>query len=358
MATTPQKRIKRLQQMADNEVSTAMPISIGEDTRRILELREFMECPVCLSYPRRTPAFHKEKLVYSCKNSHIVCGPCHEEILKHTDAKPVTSTGEEDIKSQAKCPTCRDEDLSPSMIASKILEKLMVRKRMHCKNVMYGCDTYIPWEIMWYHETSCEYREITCFSKHGKSCSWVGPLPILLSHMQERGCAQTLKNVEGNEFRFASSLVNYSGLGSSVFFSDTTVCWTPTILVSDKVCKHLIYVTIKRHITGEWYIIIRSVSPPHVREQITYDLKIFQNNSSGRQAKCTWKGSPVSHDTSDQEVFDSGEYLTLNDGQLRKLSTLQCIFEYEIELKIDGLVIPVSVPPQLDDNTRNTTSQE
>ena len=298
----------------------------GDDSKRIHELRGFLECPVCLSFPRRSPSFCKETMVYSCNNGHIVCGFCFTALN--------ALSAEMNIRAHNKCPTCREEELLPSRAAGKVLEMLMMGKLVQCRNEVHGCDKNIPWEAIWYHEISCPQREVSCISAHRDSCGWKGTLPNLIRHIKENDCAQIVKTANSDGLTFTSNLANFADTRTSVFQMDTTVHWRPALLVSEKLITYLIYVTVKRTTEGDWYIAVRSISPQHVREKITYELQIFQGSAEEGQAKCSWNGYPVSHNHSDYDLIRTGEYLRLNDSQLRNLTRNLSIFEYQLRFQL------------------------
>ena len=363
MAPTPRKRAVRKESGTQNETPITSKMSVSteteeqmnvameaeEEANRVSDIRGLMECPVCLNYPRRSPMFCKERLVYTCKNAHIVCGFCYEK-LRSANAMGLNTAMARNVNpsfTTAKCPTCREPELSPSWIAGKILEKAMIGKRIRCRNEVYGCEQQTSWEIMYYHEISCTFREVICFATHRDACTWVGTLPSLIRHVMETGCVTVVKNIKENELVFQANLGNFQDTRITVFLSDTTLHWRPVLLMSDKVGKYLIYVTFMRDVSGDWYITVRSVSPPYIRQKITYSIKIFYDGVESRQVKCSWTGFPVSHSNSNEEVMNSGEYLMFNDSQLRNLTSKPYIFEYEVELNFEDNETDVPGMPEI-----------
>ena len=81
------------------------------------ELKESVECPVCLQLPREDP-------VPCCPRGHITCSPCLENHRK---------AGRMD------CPTCRD----PMGEGKSLLAKVVIKNLEHeCS--FPGCDMKLP----------------------------------------------------------------------------------------------------------------------------------------------------------------------------------------------------------------------
>jgi hypothetical protein len=74
------------------------------------EIKEMVECPVCMNVPDSPP-------IYQCGNGHILCKACKAQ-LTH-------------------CPTCRQPlGNLRSLVAEKLIEKIPVR----CTFAEHGCD--------------------------------------------------------------------------------------------------------------------------------------------------------------------------------------------------------------------------
>ena len=100
------------------------------------ELKESVECPVCLQLPR-------EDSVPCCPRGHITCSPCLENHRK---------AGRMD------CPTCRD----PMGEGKSLLAKVVIKNLEHeCS--FPGCDMKLPLnEIKQHQEEECLYRKVMC----------------------------------------------------------------------------------------------------------------------------------------------------------------------------------------------------
>ena len=100
------------------------------------ELKERVECPVCLQLPREDP-------VPCCPRGHITCSPCLENLRK---------AGRMD------CPTCRD----PMGEGKSLLAKVVIENLEHeCSSP--GCDMKLPLNKYKHHqEEECLYRKVMC----------------------------------------------------------------------------------------------------------------------------------------------------------------------------------------------------
>ena len=100
------------------------------------ELKESVECPVCLQLPR-------EDSVPCCPRGHITCSPCLENHRK---------AGRMD------CPTCRD----PMGEGKSLLAKVVIKNLEHeCS--FPGCDMKLPFNMYKHHqEEECLYRKVMC----------------------------------------------------------------------------------------------------------------------------------------------------------------------------------------------------
>eukprot|EP00092_Neocalanus_flemingeri_P021551 GFUD01023373.1.p1 GENE.GFUD01023373.1~~GFUD01023373.1.p1 ORF type:complete len:484 (-),score=134.16 GFUD01023373.1:223-1674(-) len=133
------------------------------------QLKEQVECPVCMEIPRGGP-------VYVCPNGHFVCKKC--------------KTGS--------CPTCRvGMGTGKSLLAVTVVENI----EHSCKFV--DCKEFFALDKVDDHEKICQHRTVSCpYDK----CSEKLPLSKLLDHLNENVCSFKLKVIE-----------NYSKSGSANF---------------------------------------------------------------------------------------------------------------------------------------------
>ena len=97
------------------------------------DMREDLECPVCLKIPRSTP-------IYQCDKGHIHCKICHPRLNR--------------------CPICRSQiGDTRSLMAEKIISRLPTK----CNFEENGCTEpeKLP-EEMTQHEKQCYFRVVKC----------------------------------------------------------------------------------------------------------------------------------------------------------------------------------------------------
>jgi len=112
------------------------------------QMKEKVECPVCMEIPRSGP-------VPVCPNGHFVCQNCRADF----------------------CHTCRTNmGNGKSLLASTLLENIDHR----CK--FMGCDVALALNEIQDHETICPNREVTC--PHPR-CSKSVALSELVNHIKQ-----------------------------------------------------------------------------------------------------------------------------------------------------------------------------
>ncbi len=89
------------------------------------ELKEFLECPVCLRVPRSTP-------VYQCDRGHIVCNECHPKL--------------------SLCPMCRcPMGHTRSLISEKVMNRYssnFVSGNMHWFSFLVPCQASLRLQVL------------------------------------------------------------------------------------------------------------------------------------------------------------------------------------------------------------------
>ena len=123
------------------------------------DLREELECPVCLVIPKKGP-------IYQCEFGHTHCRTCHPALRA--------------------CPVCRGPIGNTRALK---LEKVLAMLPTKCAFTEFGClsKEQIPEEMI-LHEKECQFRLVKCFYK---KCKEKVPLAdyvdhCLLKHPQHR----------------------------------------------------------------------------------------------------------------------------------------------------------------------------
>jgi len=130
------------------------------DIRKTMDdLKDRVECPVCLQVPRVGP-------IYACPNGHHVCAECK----------------------RGSCPVCREVmGNNQSLLALDVIEII----RHKCQFVK--CDDRFPLGTeLAEHEKNCQHREVTCPKG---DCDKKFPLSDLSEHFGKQTCSDQAKPV-------------------------------------------------------------------------------------------------------------------------------------------------------------------
>ena len=295
------------------EVDQVVENTPDQDRKRKAEQLEWMECPVCLETPRSGP-------IFSCRKGHIICSVCQPKVHQ--------------------CPTCRDKHTDcRSLIAEKLLAATLKDTPVNCKYRGSGCvfeDLVINLND---HESCCMFRSVRCPASHRGACNWTGPLNKLIQHVIQQKCAQVVKSKPPNSF-FISTIGDFAQ-DQTVFSKSTPTHWKPVMLISQEALRFFCYAIFYRDANGYWISYVRSFAPPAVTDSLRAVIKIGRPcSSSDDDQSFVFNGRVSSSEAGEAEVLESGNYLLLRDGQVRKFKVDKTIMEYSITLK------QVEQPPQ------------
>ena len=157
------------------EMENAELVEEVEKHRRVmLELRNMLECPVCLVLPKEGP-------VASCPRGHLVCSSCLIEMKRER---------------KNDCPTCR----CPMGEGKSRLAKVLVENMDHeCE--LKGCKAMVPFNEYKQHLESCDHRLVMCPGDNTE-CNELFPFCTIDTHAKVcDGCrslelGETQKNME------------------------------------------------------------------------------------------------------------------------------------------------------------------
>ena len=282
------------------------------DRKRKAEQLEWMECPVCLETPRAGP-------IYSCRKGHVICRDCQPQVTQ--------------------CPTCRDKHTDcRSLIAEKLLSKLLQDTPVSCKFRGSGCVFEDLVVALGEHETSCMFRSVRCPASHRGACSWVGPLNKLIQHVIQQKCAQVVKSKPPQSF---VSTIGDFAQDQTVFSKNTPTHWKPVMLISQDALKFFCYAIFYRDAQGHWYSFVRSFAPPCVTSSLRVEIRIRRSGSAEEEDGFLYSGRVSSSEAAEAEILEGGNYLLLRDDQVKKFRSDKTIMEYSIALR----QVETSPPP-------------
>lgn len=116
-----------------------LQMMVGDEFSFGIDVKDLLECPVCLRTVYDAP-------IYRCENDHIMCKTCHERLL---------SQG-------GRCPFCRSNTLASDK-RSRILEAICARfPKTECKHP--GCTHAMtdPYDLGIHEGTECSHRPHPC----------------------------------------------------------------------------------------------------------------------------------------------------------------------------------------------------
>ena len=293
------------------------------ERKRKAEQLEWMECPVCLETPRSGP-------IYTCRKGHMVCSVCQPQV--------------------SQCPTCRDSHTDcRSIIAEKLLARLLQDTPVSCKHRGSGCGFEALVARLGEHEEGCMYRAVRCPASHRGACSWTGPLNKLIQHVIHQKCAQVVKSKPPNSF---VSTIGDFAQDQTVFSKTTPTHWKPVMLISPETLKFFCYAIFYRDASGHWLSYVRSFAPPTVTSGLRAEIRVgpcgVARTKGSLQDHFLYCGRVASSEATESEVQESGDYLLLRDGQVRKLRTDKTIMEYSITLRqVEQSPPPCPDPPNI-----------
>ena len=97
------------------------------------------------------------------------------------------------------------------------------------------------------------------------------------------------------------------------------------------------YITIRRTLTNRWYLEIRAYGPNKIRNQFEARISIAKCTSIENAQnipftpRFTYQGNISSYNDSTATIADEGNYLCLNDEQIKPLVENDNIFQLKIE---------------------------
>ena len=176
------------------------------------ELSARLECPVCLTLPRKGP-------VPCCPRGHLVCAPCHKKMKQ---------------QGSGNCPTCRD----PMGEAKNLLASVVIENLNHQCDLT-GCKELVAYQGLAEHKEKCDYRLVICPGQ--PSCNVMVPFCEIDSHATHcSGYSNWTpdQNQTHMRFTFPVSLVDKDiGWKTHVIHSDNEVFFF--CMKSSGACMHM-----------------------------------------------------------------------------------------------------------------------
>lgn len=244
------------------------PIISAED------LKDVLECPVCLRIPRSAP-------VYQCERGHVVCNECHPKL--------------------ATCPVCR---LPLGKTRSLISEKVLAKMPSACKYFEQNCAIELMKADLEVHEKECLFRLVHCVDL---ACHQRVPFVKLLDHMANDHEREDFVNADGSHYR-SHFIVHEEDFAREIM-------WISDHLHLDG--RHF-FRECCRNSNGLWYIWVYLLGTPKEAEQYVYQIKI---TSEDKEEELAYRGRVVSLDIPKEKLTTRGSGLIFPDATARQFWT-------------------------------------
>jgi len=247
------------------------PIEESDDLIKKDDLKDLLECPVCLRVPRSSP-------IYQCARGHVVCSEC----------RPNVST----------CPQCRDPlGNIRSLVSEKMLEKLPCM----CKFADHGCQVEQLRGQLPDHERTCSYRLVNCVDL---ACQQRISVSKLLAHLDNDHETEDFVRVEGGEYS-SHFIVNEEDFSKSIM-------WISDQLHFD---HRYFYRECCRSKEGLWYIWVYLLETEDSQPG-NYTCTISIRSGDGEE-ELSCKCRPLSLDLTKENIAESGRGLVFTDTTAR-----------------------------------------
>ena len=199
------------------------------------------------------------------------------------------------------------------------------------------------------------FRSVRCPARHRGACNWLGPLNKLIQHVIQQKCAQVVKAKPPNSF-FVFTIGDFAQ-DQTVFSKSTATHWKPVMLISQEALKFFCYAIFYRDAHGYWFSYVRSFAPPCITGTLRVEIRIGKAGSVGDSESFVYGGCVSSSEATEQEIQDSGHFLLLRDGQVKKFKVDKTIMEYNITLKqVENGMPNQSNPPAGPSQVNNPTN--
>ena len=232
-------------------------------SRKLLNLKKSLECPVCIALPESAP-------IYQCENGHIICKTCRQSLET--------------------CPVCRiplgnDRNLTAESFLEAFLEP--------CPFVENGCKVKLLPDNQEEHRKSCDFRPVFC---PVKKC----PQKICFH--------QVINHLESKHGEYIHVSGKYSKL--LTLETDSVNCYSHNNNI------FLIMKTITTN--GNWHFWVYGLGTPEEMAKFSYEINLYNHDGS---SKISTQEKVVSLDKSLEDVVCDKNGLVLTEDAMTKLKS-------------------------------------
>jgi len=251
---------------SDGNGSAAGKFTVSAD-----ELKDVLECPVCLKVPRQPP-------IYQCERGHCICSVCHAKLTN--------------------CPVCR---IPLGKTRSLIFEKVLSKMPHSCKFSDYGCKMEHTKTTLECHEKDCGYRLVNCVDL---ACQTQVPMAQLVEHMKKDHEREDFVHTESNTYRSHFIVQSSDFTGEIMWISDH-------IVFED---RHF-FRECCRSKDGQWFVWVYMIGSRKECEEYIYTVKIV---SDDREEELMYRGRCVPLDVPKEKLVQVGNCLIFPDATAKR----------------------------------------
>jgi hypothetical protein len=238
------------------------------------DLKDVLECPVCLRIPRSAP-------IFQCERGHVVCSECHPKLVT--------------------CPVCR---LPLGKTRSLISEKVLSRLPTLCAFSDHGCTVELMKADLEAHEKECLFRLVRCVDL---ACNEQVAFASLLEHMSNDHEREDFVNAEGSTYA-SHFIVHEEDFAREIM-------WISDHLMLDG--RHF-FRECCRSANGLWFIWVYLLGTPKEAENYVYSIKI---TSKDKEEELAYKGKVISLDVAKEKLAGLGSGLVFPDATAKHFWT-------------------------------------
>jgi len=235
------------------------------------ELKDVLECPVCLKVPRQPP-------IYQCERGHCICSVCHSKLTN--------------------CPVCR---IPLGKTRSLIFEKVLQKMPHSCKFSDYGCKVEHTKSNLETHEKDCQFRLVNCVDL---ACQAQVCMAQLMTHMTKDHEREDFVHTESNTYR------SHFIVQSSDFTRE--IMWISDHIVLED--RHF-FRECCRSKDGQWFVWVYMIGSRKECEEYIYTVKIM---SDDREEELMYRGRCVPLDVPKEKLVQVGNCLIFPDSTAKR----------------------------------------
>lgn len=279
-------------------------------------------CSACKEVPRIAL---KDFTVLQCQNGHIIC----------TDCRPKIAT----------CPLCRSTTIdNRNLFVEHYIETKMQHRPYKCRHDPCEVNIRMLAGDLAEHETFCIHRESRCINKQ---CGWYGNLSKLIPHIQDKKCAHI--NLDDDHQKRAKQPIGVQGSYTYKFQNrlmfpnhdkeifqkiNVDTMFKPILLVANGITNLYCYLLIDRSNTGIWTFTVYSKLKPEDAKNVKATLLIGDKDTNYSHTT-----KLVSHQHDKYHVKEQGNFMQLDDTQVKRLNNGLQLFEFEVSIQPDPTFI-------------------